>query len=421
MSIDLLELDLASEAYRQTLASLQRRHGAPLARMTNLFQRVFLLRSPWAPGLCFVGAQATAHHVGGKKQLMSFGGCALSLEGAFASCFGEAADRLSQVERAGDVSLTASLTGVEDRVSDGVAQFARIVLEHCGSPGPMTCDWLAGVRLDGAATLVAADWCIRRALAGPLAIPGAALSVGCAAGASLAETRERALLELVERDSVSLWWDGGRPGLDISCDALPDAREALAKLRGQDDTRKTALIDLTTDLRIPVVAAYSTDRENRNFVCGSAARASLDAAASAALVEMCQLEVGLQLAALKQAQLGAAALGHDDRNHLRRAAQVEVTGDPRFAPDPRFAAPAPRGVSSQRTDARAVVNVRQMLEQAGIEAALVDLTRPDIGIAVIKAVAPELQLAPRRTLCCPAAPAAICGPGIGRGIIASSR
>ena len=48
----------------------------------------------------------------------------------------------------------------------------------------------------------------------------------------------------------------------------------LARLRDSNDARTA--IDLTTDLRIPVVAAYSTDQENRNFVCGSAAR-TLDA------------------------------------------------------------------------------------------------------------------------------------------------
>ena len=204
MSIDLLELDLASQEYKQTLASLQRRHGAPLARVTNLLQRVFLLRSHWAPGLCFVGAQARAHHADGETTLMSIGGCALSLEDAFASCFGEAAERLSQVERAGDVRLTALLTEVEGRVSDEVAQFARLVLGHSDRSDQKP-DWLAGVSLDGAATLVAADWCIRRANAGPLMIPGAALSVGWLGPARL----KRASVPSSSWSSAMPWSYGG--------------------------------------------------------------------------------------------------------------------------------------------------------------------------------------------------------------------
>jgi ribosomal protein S12 methylthiotransferase accessory factor len=383
MSIDLLELDLAGQEYKRSIASLQR-HYKNLARVTDLLHRAFLLRSDWAPGLRFVGAQARAQYPGGESELMSVGGCALSLEDALASCLGEAAERLSQVERAGDVHLSASLTEIGDRISTGMAQFLRLVL--CGTPHPEKVDWLAGAGLDGAPTLIAADWCIRRANAGPAKIPGAALSVGCAAGTSLAEACERALLELVERDAVSLWWDGGRPGSRIASDALVGAAEVMATLRGANDARRTALIDLSTDLQIPVVAAYSTDRDSRNFVCGTAARASLDAAAGAALIEVCQLEVGLQLAALKQEQLGEAALNDTDRNHLLRAAQVDVAADPHFGPSEL------RRISTRQAATK--VNVRLMLEQAGIEVALADLSRPDIGTSVIKAFAPALQLAP---------------------------
>jgi ribosomal protein S12 methylthiotransferase accessory factor len=389
MSIDLLELDLAGQEYTGLIAALQRQHGASLARVTDLLHRAFLLRSEWAPGLRFVGAQARAQFANGASELMSVGGCALSVEDALASCLGEAAERLSQVERAGDVHVTASLAEVGDRVSPGVAQFLRLVLGRSDSSDQVKVDWLAGADLDGALTLIAADWCVRRAEAGPLKIPGAALSVGCAAGPSLAAARERALLELVERDAVSLWWEGGRPASTIAPDALAGATEVLATLRGANEARRTALIDLTTNLRVPVVAAYSTDRDNRDFVCGTAARASFDAAADAAIMEMCQLEVGLQLAALKREQLGEAALNDTDRNHLLRAAHVEVAADPRFA-----------SVEFQRTSPRltpaTVVNVQQMLAQAGIEAAFVDLSRPDIEIAVLKAFAPALQLAPSR-------------------------
>jgi ribosomal protein S12 methylthiotransferase accessory factor len=390
MTIDLLELDPASQEYKTILAAVGRRHGVPLARVADLLHRVFLLRSEWAPGLRFVGAQARAQYAGGTSQLMSVGGCALALEDAFASCLGEAAERVSQVERAGDVHLTATLAQVEDRVADGVAQLVRLVLAHSGSPDDQTVDWLAGESSDGAPQLIPADWCIRRATAGPLMIPGTALSVGCAAGPDLAGARERALLELVERDAVSLWWDGGRHGPMMPFDAVPGAADVLAALRGANDTRRTALIDLTTEVQTPVVAAYSTDRDgSRNFVCGFAARTSLDAAAGAALMEMCQLEVGLQLAALKREQLGEAGLNDDDRKHLLRAAQIDV------ASDRRFAAPEPPRVSPQSAPARPV-NVPLMLAQAGIEAALVDLSRPDIGTAVTKAITPELQLSPSR-------------------------
>src|SRR5690606_20245552 len=62
----------------------------------------------------------------------------------------------------------------------------------------------------GRELLLPADWCLRRQPPGPLGMPGAALSTGCAAGPSFEAAAARALLELVERDAASLWWIGGR-------------------------------------------------------------------------------------------------------------------------------------------------------------------------------------------------------------------
>ena len=56
-SLDFLEIDLASEQGAALLRSVADRHGAQIARAATLASRLFLLRSPFAPGLRFVGGE----------------------------------------------------------------------------------------------------------------------------------------------------------------------------------------------------------------------------------------------------------------------------------------------------------------------------------------------------------------------------
>ncbi len=80
-------------------------------------------------------------------------------------------------------------------------------------------------------------------------------SNGLAAGASFVEASLRGLLELIERDSVGLWWYQRveRPRLAVGNDAR--VQRLLAGY--ERDGRTTDLLDLTSDLGIPVCAAVS--------------------------------------------------------------------------------------------------------------------------------------------------------------------
>jgi hypothetical protein len=146
ISIDAFEIDRASEEAQQLVALVEGKAGPRLARVTTLLDRILLLRSAWAPGLRFVGAQASVRGEALDRYSMSFGGCALSVENAFVACLGEAAERLSQVERTGDVRFTAPLSGL-DHVPDELALFARQVLAFSGRTDAESCDWLEALDL----------------------------------------------------------------------------------------------------------------------------------------------------------------------------------------------------------------------------------------------------------------------------------
>src|SRR5262249_13867829 len=146
-------------ALREMLAAS---NALPLAIMLQRLDRLFLLKSEWAPGLRFVGAQAQVGHRDGARSAMSFGGCGLSLEDSLASCIGEAAERLSQIERAGDICSTASLATSQE-CPPAIMELARAVLLRSGGSADDPCDWLRATDGSGKASALPADWCLRRA------------------------------------------------------------------------------------------------------------------------------------------------------------------------------------------------------------------------------------------------------------------
>jgi ribosomal protein S12 methylthiotransferase accessory factor len=240
---------------------------------------------------------------------------------------------------------------------------------------------------------VPADWCLRRPSGGPLGIPSAALSTGCAAGASFETAAARALLELVERDAAAIWWIGGRRAKPLSAESA-EMTEAVGLLRGlrlKGSDRTSWLLDITTDLAIPCTAAVSVDAAGRGLACGLAARLAAEQAARAAILEMCQMELALQVVEAKRRERGEQAFNEVDRRHLGRAAIIDAGCCDLLHP-----VGCPNRERGQAADGAngELAALRDAFAHSHIEAVLVDLTRPETGIAVVHAVAPTLQMMP---------------------------
>jgi ribosomal protein S12 methylthiotransferase accessory factor len=80
---------------------------------------------------------------------------------------------------------------------------------------------------------------------------------GCAAGNVLEEAILHAFLELVERDSAAIWWYNRlvRPAVDL--DSISDPYIIRLREWYERHGRQLWAIDITSDLRIPVIAAIS--------------------------------------------------------------------------------------------------------------------------------------------------------------------
>ncbi len=116
-------------------------------------------------------------------------------------------------------------------------------------------------------------------------------SSGLASGNSSADAIGRGLLELVERDAVSIWWYGRvkRPEMHVDREkfALWKPFEEWIKRSG----RTFWILDLTHDLAIPVAAAISCDATGGNLSIGFAAAKTHKEAAESAMGELVQFEV----------------------------------------------------------------------------------------------------------------------------------
>jgi ribosomal protein S12 methylthiotransferase accessory factor len=182
------------------------------------------------------------------------------------------------------------------------------------------------------------------------------------------------------------------------------ADDLLAQLRADASTqRRSWLLDITTDLAVPCVAAVSCRPDGLGFAFGLAARPSLKAAVRSAVLEMCQIELAQSVAETKRRERGQSGLNERDRTHLRRATLINCDRCLLLQPAPerteqeRTEQDFTERLAIAMTDPRTVLQlIVRRLEEFGIEIFGLDLTRPHLAIPAARVIAPGLQLEPSK-------------------------
>jgi ribosomal protein S12 methylthiotransferase accessory factor len=368
------------------------RHQARLLKAASQFIRIFELAAPEAPGLIAFGAEfdpviADALHQGSPPVGVS--GIGQTMQEAFQGCVGEGIEYLSQLQHAGD-ALVQTDDGAPAAALDRPACELVTALQ---SRARVALTWHRARHLrDGREVLLPADLCLRRPPAAQDFAPPFPLSTGSAAGTSWHAAALHGLFELIERDAASLWWRGGSRGRAVPPAVAANAHALLQALRASVPApRRSWLLDITTDIGVPAVAALSCGPDGFGFAFGLAARRTLQAAARSAVLELCQIELAQAVVEAKRRERGEAALNERDRSHLQRATAInadscallhpasgELEHFPIDAPDPQDALP---------------LVVRRLAER-GIETYALDLTRPHFAIPVARIMAPGLQAEP---------------------------
>jgi ribosomal protein S12 methylthiotransferase accessory factor len=219
---------------------------------------------------------------------------------------------------------------------------------------------------------------------------------GCSNGNAAGNTLEEAILqgffELVERDSVALWWYNRvrRPAVDLDSFDEPYVRQLAAYLR-DDQQRELWVLDLTSDLDIPVFVALSrrTDRQPEEILTGFGAHFDARIALLRAVTELNQM-LTFVLTDREGKLLVQNAL--EDLETLYWLKTATLQKQPYLAPaaEPLRARAAfsNYGTDDLRDD---VLACQVLVERQGLEMLVLDQTRPDIGLPVVKVIVPGLR------------------------------
>jgi len=216
---------------------------------------------------------------------------------------------------------------------------------------------------------------------------GLADSNGCAAGNTLTEAILQGFLELVERDAVALWWYNRlrRPGVDLTGFAEPYLPEVVAHWRARG--RELWALDVTSDLGIPTFAALSRrlDGRTQEVVFGFGAHSDARVALLRAVTEHNQFMSALPREGVQRPP--------PDPTMSRWLQETRVEQQPWLLPAEGVSARTledyPRREHADLRD-----EVRRCVELArgrGLETLVLDQTRPDTGLAVVKVLVPGLR------------------------------
>jgi bacteriocin biosynthesis cyclodehydratase domain-containing protein len=216
-------------------------------------------------------------------------------------------------------------------------------------------------------------------------------SNGCAAGSVLEEAILQGLLELIERDAVAIWWYNRLPRPAVDLESVGDAYVSGLGRHYAGLRRDLWVLDVTSDLGVPAFAALSkrVDQAEEDIIYGFGAHLDPSVALIRAMTELNQ-----SLEAVPSATGPESARtyrGGPDAVCWWRT--VRTAGASYLVPD-RQSRPRELHDFENLASNDLARDVRRCCEIAagrGIEVLVLDQTRPDVGLPVVRVVAPGLR------------------------------
>jgi ribosomal protein S12 methylthiotransferase accessory factor len=215
-------------------------------------------------------------------------------------------------------------------------------------------------------------------------------SNGTAAGNVLEEAILQAFLEIVERDGTAIWWYNriARPAVDFASFCVPYLDQVLEHYRNLG--RELWALDLTNDLGLPIMAAVSrrVGGETDDLLIGLGAHLDAQVALLRAVTEVNQF-----LPAVALDSQGKTNYAWPDDVAVRFWKEETLDTQPQLRPDRSVPARTPADFPN-RAAPDLYDNLQvclQTLQRANMEMLVLDQSRPDIELSVVRVVVPGMR------------------------------
>jgi ribosomal protein S12 methylthiotransferase accessory factor len=215
-------------------------------------------------------------------------------------------------------------------------------------------------------------------------------SNGAAAGCTQEEAMLQGLLELIERDAVALWWYNRvrRPAVDLKTLGDPYISEVQDFYNSRD--REFWVLELTSDLGVPAFVAISRrfTGPTEDIMMGFGAHLERNIAINRAITELNQFIPAL----LNVGPDGRTIYTIQDSEAVRWWTNARLEQETYLTPEEGISeVDAPKSSYSPNTAGAMLKQLIAKLESSGYEVLMLDQTRPDIGLPVVKMIVPGLR------------------------------
>lgn len=320
-----------------------------VARIDNRVEAIRQFHSPFAPGLCLMGARLKPDARRVTTDPIHVFGKGASPSQALTRLWGEAAERDALFLQKGDetrMCLDETLTAV------GSVHAQEVLL--AGAPTDLG-------------------------------------STGCAAHNLLSRAAHLAVCELIERHALSAWWRSQSSPILMTTDwnGYEGLMNEVSALRqGARAVRSTRFFSLGRHGAIQSVMACSSDLDGTHIAVAFAASDRLDHAARRSFLELASVE--LEVAEIKAAKAEGSKIERNSDIGLAVARQDALAGTHAHLLEPQDTE-IPKDVDRPASLAEMLAG----LSDVGLQVRLIDLTRDDIQLPVCRAMFASPDLQPR--------------------------
>ncbi len=207
-------------------------------------------------------------------------------------------------------------------------------------------------------------------------------SNGCAAGNTVEEAIVQGFLELVERDAYAIWWYNQSRRNEVDLSQFNDSYVQDLKNQFADTGRKLWVLDITSDLGVPTYVAILHWMQNgqENIEFGSGAHFDKRIALLRTLTELNQF-----------LSIGFMDGGTGEKPSLDGETPLHLENYPFLTPVQNPSLPSGLDFGTLDNTRSQVLTCVDIARRAGLDFLVLNQTRPDVEVPVVRVIVPGLR------------------------------